>query len=350
MNRARVALSRPLLRLVLRRPALRRSLARSRSAPIEGHRLDEFLAAMLGLDDASRDSQIVGLPPDEARRKTARSVATVEGLLAPPEVAVSSRALPGGLLARVYAPAGLEAAAPGLVFFHGGGFVTCDLDTHDGLCRRLAALGRLRLVSVAYRLAPEHRFPAAVDDAVGAFRAVAADAASFGIDPARLGVGGDSAGGNLAAVVSLTLRHEARKPSLAVLLYPAVDARCTAKSHATMGERYFLTRSMVEWYYRQYLGDDPARREHPDVSPLRADDVRGHAPSLVYTAHFDPLRDEGVAYAARLREAGVAARHRSFDTMLHGFLLMGGVSPAALEATELVAREVGKALREGLGP
>lgn len=349
LTRVRVALSRPLVRLLMRKPGLRRALARSRAGAIEGHRLDEFLAAMLGLDDQSHDSELQGLSPIAARQKVARSVATVEGLLAPIEANVSERSLGrGDLIVRAYAPAGLEGAAPGLVFFHGGGFVTCDLDTHDSFCRRLAVLGRVRVFSVAYRLAPEHAFPAAVDDAVEAFRAIAAEAASFGVDVARLGVGGDSAGGNLAAVVALRLRHEAQKPSLAVLLYPAVDATCSMESHVTMGERHYLTSTQIDWYYRHYFGTDAARREHPDASPLLADDVTGHAPALVYTAHFDPLRDEGVAYAARLRAAGVSARHRSFDTMLHGFLMMGGVSPAALEATELVAREVGEALRGGL--
>ncbi|HEU4534102.1 MAG TPA: alpha/beta hydrolase, partial [Polyangiaceae bacterium] len=297
------------------------------------------------------DSDLLGLPPAEARLKVARSAAMVDGPEPPPGVEARAhplRGAAGGLEARVYEPAGLGRPSPGLVFVHGGGFVTCDLDTHDSFCRRLAALGRLRVVSVAYRLAPEHAFPAAVDDAVEAFRAVREGAGALGIDPERLGIGGDSAGGNLSAVVALRLRGEPARPALAVLIYPAVDATCSMGSHVTMGGRYYLTRPMLDWYYGNYLGTDAALREHPDASPLLADDVRGHAPALVYTAHFDPLRDEGVAYAERLRSSGVAARHRSFDTMLHGFLMMGGVSPAALEATEAVAREVGEALRGGV--
>ncbi len=348
--RARVVMSRPLVKLIARTPPLRRALARSRAEAVEGHRLDEALAAMLGVDDRTRDSALLGLSAPEARRRVAASAALVD---APAGRAAGAtgrmlRGAGGRLEARVYAPAGLDRPSPGLVFFHGGGFVTCDLDTHDSFCRRLAGLGRVRVVAVRYRLAPEHPFPAAVDDAVEAFRAVLEEAPALGLDPERLGVGGDSAGGNLAAVVSLRLRHEARRPSLAALIYPAVDATCSMGSHVTMGGRYYLTRSMLDWYYQHYLGADAALREHPDASPLLADDVRGHAPSLVYTAHFDPLRDEGVAYTKRLRAGGVLVRHRSFDAMLHGFLMMGGVSPAALEATESIAREIGEALHEGV--
>lgn len=350
LTRARVLVSRPLVRLAVRSPSLRRSLARSRAEAVEGHRLDEHLAAMLGLDDRSRDSDLRGLPPAEARLKVARSAATVDEP-GPPGVEVRPHPLSGAfgaLEARFYEPVGLGRPSPGLVFVHGGGFVTCDLDTHDRFCRRLAVLGRLRVVSVAYRLAPEQAFPAAVDDAIGAFRAVGEGAGELGIDPARLGIGGDSAGGNLSAVVSLRLRNEALRPALAALIYPAVDATCSMGSHVTMGGRYYLTRPMIDWYYQHYFGTDAALREHPDASPLLADDVRGHAPSLVYTAHFDPLRDEGLAYAERLRAGGVAVRHRSFDTMLHGFLMMGGVSPAALAAGEEIAREIGEAMRGGL--
>jgi acetyl esterase len=350
LTRARVAASRSLLRLVARTPALRRELARPRSDVVEGRRLDEGLAAVLGLDDRLGESDLRGLRPPRARLRVRASVAIVESPAVPSDVDASARTLrgpAGPLAARLYAPAGLAVPSPGLVYFHGGGFVTGDLDTHDAFCRRLAGLGRLRVVSVAYRLAPEAPFPAAVDDAIGAFRGVAAEASSFGVDAARLGVGGDSAGGNLAAVVALRARHGAPRPALAALVYPAVDATCAMGSHVTMGDRYVLTRPMVEWYYRNYLGEDEALREHPDASPLLADDVRGHAPALVYTAHFDPLRDEGAAYAERLRAAGVAAKHRPFDTMLHGFLMMGGASPAALAATEAIAREVGEALRGG---
>jgi acetyl esterase/lipase len=349
--RARALMSRRLLRLLVGSPASRRALARERAGQVEGQQLDEHLAAMLGVDDKLHDSVLPGLSPAEARLKVARTVATVDMPDPPAGVEVSRRELRGGggsIEVRVYEPEGLERPSPGLVFLHGGGFMTCDLDTHDGFCRRLASVGRVRVVAVDYRLAPEFPFPAAVDDALEAFRAVSEGAESFGIDRARLGVGGDSAGGNLAAVVAQRLRGEANGPALAVLIYPAVDATCSMGSHVTMGSRYYLTRATVEWYYKHYLGSDVTLRETSDASPLLADDVRGHAPSLVYTAHFDPLRDEGVAYAERLRSGGVAVRRRSFDTMLHGFLMMGGVSPAALEAGEAIAREVGEALREGL--
>lgn len=347
LSRARVAVLRPLVRAIFASTRLRDRLARSRAAG----GLDPDLAVLLALDERTHDSEIWRGSPGRARDKIATSAAIVED---PPrgEVAVDDRSFrgPGSeIRARRYVPAGLEAPSPGLVFFHGGGWVTGNLDTHDALCRRLALSGRLRVVAIDYRLAPEHPFPAAVDDAIAAFRWVAGEAESLGIDPLRIAVGGDSAGGNLSAVVSLRTRDDARRPALAALLYPALDGTCSSASHRDLGEGYFLTHQAITWYMNHYFGKDAATRLGPDASPLFVADLAGSPPTLVVSAAFDPLRDEAIAYAARLREAGVMVREDRVAGMIHGFL-NAGLSRAAREATERIAREIGQALREGLSP
>jgi acetyl esterase len=167
------------------------------------------------------------------------------------------------------------------------------------------------------------------------------------MDPDRLAVMGDSAGGNLSAVVALKTRHDAKKPALQALIYPAVDGSCTMKSHETFGRGWILESEKMEWFYHCYVGDDPAERRQPDVSPLFAENFQGSAPALVYTAGFDPLRDEGVAYAERLQKAGIAVHHHCFRTLTHGFVSMGGVCPAARDGARQIAHDVGRALREG---
>lgn len=345
LSRARIALTRPLVRALFASPFLRGRLAGSSRDPA----LDPDLAVLLALDELTHDSEVWRGSPARARRMIAESSAIVGD--APSGVVAARdrlfRGPTGELRARCYGPAGLAAPSPGLVFFHGGGWVTGDLDTHDVLCRRLALAGQLRVVAIEYRLAPEHPFPAAVDDALAGFRWAAGEAESLGIDPLRIGVGGDSAGGNLSAVVSLRTRADERRPALAALLYPSVDATCSSASHRELGKGYYLTREALDWYENQYLGPDPARRRDPDASPLFAPDLAGSPPTLVVTAAFDPLRDEGIAYAARLREAGVPAREERVAGMIHGFL-NAGLSRGAREATERIAREIGRALREGL--
>jgi acetyl esterase len=345
LPRARVALLRPLVHAIFASPRLRDRLARSRV----GSGLDPDFAALLALDELTRNSDVWRGSPERARHLIAESSAIVED---PPRGSVAvddlSFAGPGGQLrARRYVPAGLAAPSPGLVFLHGGGWVTGNLDTHDALCRRLAITGRLRVIAIDYRLAPEHPFPAAVDDALAAFRWVAAEAESLGIDPAKIAVGGDSAGGNLSAVVSLKTREDARRPALAALLYPAVDTRCATASHRELGKGFFLTRESIDWYMNHYFGTDPETRLGPDASPFFVPDLAGSPPTLVVSATHDPLRDEAIAYAARLREAGVTVREERVAGMIHGFL-NAGLSRAAREATERIAREIGRALREGL--
>jgi acetyl esterase len=253
----------------------------------------------------------------------------------------------GSIPLRIYRPAGVAAATPlpALVFFHGGGWVIGDLETHDVLCRQLTAEGRVAVVSVDYRLAPEHKFPAAADDAWAATRWVVAHARDIGVDPARLAVGGDSAGGNLAAVVALMAR-DAGAPSigLQVLIYPVTDLGMATRSYTELAEGYLLTRDSMRWFIAHYL---KAADEAGDwrASPLRARSLAGVAPALIVTAGFDPLRDEGEAYAAKLREAGVRVDYLSYGGMIHGFVPMGRLIDTANRAVAHIAASLRQELR-----
>ena len=237
----------------------------------------------------------------------------------------------GELRVRVYRPP-TTGAVPVVVFFHGGGFVIGNVDTHDGTCRTLCRLAQAVVVSVDYRLAPEHRFPAALDDCEAATRWVAAHAAELGADPGRVGVAGDSAGGNLAAAVTLRARA-ARQPPLAAqaLVYPTVDFTTDRPSVVANGQGYLLSAEAVHWFVGQYLGDHD--RADPMASPLLAD-LAGLPPAVVATAEFDPLHDEGGDYASALAAAGVPVTHLDFPGLVHGFLGLGALSPGSARATE----------------
>jgi acetyl esterase len=234
-----------------------------------------------------------------------------------------------GLPARLYVP-DEPGPHPLLVYFHGGGFVAGDLDTHDAPCRVLCRHAGAQVLSVAYRLAPEHPFPAYVEDALAAFDWAREHAAELGADPARVAVGGDSAGGNLSAVVAQERRGPGG-PALQLLIYPSVDVSTPRRSHELFGEGFFLTSALIEWYARHVLpeGSDPTDIRR---SPLLAPDLAGVAPAIVVTAGFDPLRDEGEAYAERLRSAGVPVVARRFRELFHGFVNSVGVSPACRAA------------------
>jgi len=229
-----------------------------------------------------------------------------------------------GIAVRVYRPS--SDVLPALVYFHGGGWTIGDLDTHDVLCRQLAAGARCAVFSVDYRLAPENPFPAAVEDAVAATRYILSNPGPLKVDASRIAVGGDSAGGNLAAVAALELR----KHDLAcqLLIYPATDQRCEFDSHSRNGEGYLLTKQGIEFFRAGYL---PKRKDWTDwrASPLLAADHRGVAPAYVLTAGFDPLLDEGRAYADKLSGAGVEVEYREYADMIHGFILFGGVLDTA---------------------
>jgi len=263
---------------------------------------------------------------------------------------IEERTIPGpahAIPVRVYTPTDAKAQTlPGLVFFHGGGFVIGDLDTHDDLCRCLANGSGCRVVSIDYRLAPEHPFPAAVEDCFAATRYVAAHASEFGVDPTRLAVGGDSAGGNLAAVVSQLARSE-HGPAIAfqLLIYPVTQlgASQETRSMRENAKGYFLEKEGMDWFTRLYA-PDAAHRSDPRLSPLLATDLAGLPPAYVITAGFDPLRDEGKAYADKLDAAGVPVTYVNYPGMVHGFFSMRGLIPKAREAVAAAAA----AVREGV--
>jgi len=247
----------------------------------------------------------------------------------PPAIAQVRLLVFGGKVAvRVYRPVADE-ALPALVFFHGGGWTIGDLDTHDVLCRQLAAGARCAVFSVDYRLAPEHPFPGAVDDCFLATEYVCLHSKELGIDPARVAVGGDSAGGNLAAVVALMARDRAGSPLAGqLLIYPATDQRCAFPSHERNGEGYLLTRDAIRFFRAGYL-PNPADRTDWRASPLLAASHAGLPPAFVLTAGYDPLIDEGRAYAERLAAAGVPVAYKEYGDMVHGFILFGGVLEVA---------------------
>jgi acetyl esterase len=250
----------------------------------------------------------------------------------------------GDLDARLYRPAGASGGPlPVLAYFFGGGWVLGNLETSDGICRRLCAGAGCLVVSVGYRLAPEHPFPAAPRDCHAAVRWLATHAGELGGDPARLAVAGDSAGGNLAAAVTLQAREAGPPLTAQVLVYPNVEYGADNPSMRGNTDPFFFNRTSVGWYWGHYLAD-LADGVHPLASPLRAADLSGLPPALVVTAEYDPLRDEGERYAERLRAAGVPVELARYDGMTHGFFTMTGALQAAREATARVAEYLRKAL------
>ena len=281
--------------------------------------LDQMAAVMPPLDT---------LTPDVIRAAIQAQVAQAAEQGAPEPVAqVNDRAIPGPageIPVRVYTPEG-DGPFPLLVYVHGGGWVICTLDTHDGLCRSLANQAGCVVVSVDYRLAPERPFPAAPEDCYAATRWVAAHATTLNGDAMRVAVGGDSAGGNLAAVVALLARERGGPPLVfQLLIYPATDLRMGSSSIEENAEGYGLTKRDMLWFRGHYLRST-ADATDPLASPLLAPDLRGVPPALIITAEYDPLRDEGERYGARLREAGVPVTISRYDGMIHGFTGMGAV-------------------------
>ena len=269
----------------------------------------------------------------------------------PPEVALAKDLVapgPGGdIPLRLYRPMGSPAqqVLPVLVYYHGGGWVIGNRDTHDVLCRELANGSGCAVVSVDYRLAPEHRFPAAVDDALAATRWVHANAASLGLDASRLAVGGDSAGGKLAAVVALAARDSGDLPiAFQLLIYPATDQRRQWPSHTTNGQGYLLTKDTMDYFHDHYLIDARSDLDWR-ASPLLAEDHRQLPPAFVLVAGYDPLHDEGVAYAQKLTEAGNRATLVNFGRQIHGFITMGKVIDEANVAVRICADQLRAALR-----
>ncbi len=265
--------------------------------------------------------QLHTLSPQDAR-KAFDTLAQLSGLKPEAVAKIEDRLIPGPggqISARFYTPQG-RAAFPVLVFFHGGGFVIGSIELYDEFCRALTNGAGCIVISVGYRLAPEHKFPAAVEDCYAATKWVAVNAKAIGGDSMRIAVGGDSAGGNLAAVVALMARDKGTVPLvLQLLMYPATNLAHDTLSAQENANDYFLTRDDMIWFRSLYLSSD-ADRNNPYASPLRAQDLHGLPPALVITAEYDPLRDEGEAYAARLREAGVTTICTRYNGMIHGFL------------------------------
>lgn len=261
-------------------------------------------------------------------------------------VSVHTEHLPGPagpIPVRIYRPRGVTRPAPALVFFHGGGFVTGGLDSHDPVCRLFADEARVVVLAVDYRMAPEHRFPAAPDDALAAFRHIADHAAQLGLDPARIAVAGDSAGGNLSAGVALATRSDAVRPAFQLLIYPAVDMTMSFPSIDIMGKDLFLERATMDWFLSHYLRGD-ADRTDVRASPWFDPDVGGAPPAYIATAGFDPLRDEGEAYASKLAAAGVPVEQVRHAGMFHGFLNVCGSLGHALPPVLAMAHAVRRAL------
>jgi acetyl esterase len=302
-------------------------------------RLLDMLAAGGGMAD------IAATTPQQMRDGFRRLAQTVD-LKGVPVGAIVNAELPGpggALPYRIYRPQHPAAEPlPALVFFHGGGCVFGDIDTHDGLCRMLAAESGCAVISLGYRRAPEHKFPAAVEDSYAATQWVADHAAELDLDARRIAVGGDSAGGGLAAVVCQTaVTNHGPRLALQVLFCPVMDMRAATPSRRALAEGYFLNQATMDWMLRHYCAAD-ADLDDPRLSPLRAAQFSGLPPAHIHTAEFDPLRDEGAAYAQALRHAGVPVRYSCHAGMIHHFYAMAGAIPparAALKAAAIAMRE-----------
>ncbi len=319
---------------------VKRMLVGGRSVTVDGNTLDPTLQLMLA---AQRAVGINGLNVDDDVARSRSQLGELASAMGGPEIHVSVSAVrvpgpAGEIPARLYRPLG-GGSKPLLVFYHGGGFVLGDLDSHDGICRLTCRDGDIAVLAVDYRLAPEHPAPAAVEDAYAAFRWAHDHAEDLGAIPGRIAVGGDSAGANLAAVVSLLARDAGGPaPVLQWLIYPVTDCTAQTRSRTLFGDGFFLTKHDIDWFTLQYLGGSELDPTDPRVSPLRADDLSGLPPALITTAGFDPLRDEGERFAAALQAAGNVVDLRTMGSLTHAFINffpLGGGS--AVATTELIS-------------
>ena len=304
--------------------------------------LDSQTKRVLEAAVAAGAPEYATLTPREAREAHLQSLRQA----GPPEEvhSVEDRSIPGpggDLRLRIYRPAA-EDLMPAFVYFHGGGWVVGTLDTADVPLRAIANRSGCVVVSVDYRLAPENKFPKPLDDARAAVRWACDAGEEAGIDVTRVGLGGDSAGGNLAVCAALSLRGTTAL-ACQVLIYPVLDFSFETKSYEEFADGYMLTRKSMQWYWDQYLAD-PEDGAEVRASPMRADDLAGLPPSLVITAEFDPLRDEGETFAAKLQASGVDVRHSRYEGTIHGFFRMGAV----IDAAHRLSDEVGGYLREVL--
>jgi acetyl esterase len=316
-----------------------------------GQTLDYQLHLLTEFQEQFGPGSFDELGVDRARRLTERTMPVLD-IEAAGNCTVRERTIEasgGTLPVRIYRSEP-EETRPGCVFYHGGGFVIGSLNTHDGFCRFLSEKTGFHVVSVDYRLAPEHPFPAAVEDGLTAFRWVRENIDSLKIDPNRLAVAGDSAGATIATVVAQQeILKDGQPPDYQLLIYPMADATGAYASRSFFDEGYFLTESMVDWFSDQYLsGADVETLRNPRLSPIHFDRLGELPPALVVTVGFDPLRDEGEAYAKALKKEGVPVVHRHYEELLHGFVTMGAVSDAAAHATTEIAEEFRKELdRDG---
>lgn len=312
-----------------------------------GHTLDHQTHALLNILESTYRPSLEELGAQKARDAYAMSSRIFDVEPEPLRSVVDERVDgPGGSVrTRIYRPIH-DADAPALIYFHGGGFVVGDIDVYDGFCSRLAAQTECVVISVDYRLAPEHPFPAAIDDCVAAFEWAYESARRLGLDSERIAVGGDSAGGNLAAVTTQEcLERDGPVPSHQLLFYPTTDSRPGYESMELFAEGYFLESSLVDWFTRSYLQEHSDLAD-PRVSPITYSRLADLPPTFVVTAGFDPLRDKGERYVSELEAAGVRVEHRSIDRLIHGFVTMGGVLDAAERAVDETARDFGAFLRQ----
>ena len=335
-------------------------LSHTTMSEAEAHRFLAGHRISLGGRTMDPKAQIIGefvksirvpgyFPPLPELRQQLRTMVTLMDEPAPALPRIENINIPGPagpIPARVYDAAGSSSTAkPVLAYFHGGGWVQGDLETHHGLCARLALSSGALVVAVDYRLAPEHKFPAAVEDSLAAYRFLRTRGREIGADAARVGVAGDSAGGNLSAVVSqLAARSDLPVPTCQVLIYPAVDFDFGTASHREFEDGHIIPRDRVQWYAEQYLRSDADRRD-PRAAPIRTADLTGQPPALVITAGFDPLREEGRAYADRLRAAGVDVVYREYPGQIHAFVSLTKAIPEGLRCT----MEIGDYQRQRLG-
>lgn len=341
-----MSLQKLILRFILSLPqCVLVKLSGGKAIEIDGRVMDaraQFISSLGGKGPSIKDLSV-------AQMREA-SDAGLAMLSAPPrpDVSVSGLSIQtsaGRLPARRYTPAKANAALPGLIYYHMGGCVIGGLETCHSFCTLLAERAGCVVLSVDYRLAPEHKFPAAVEDAIAAFRWAKANAVTLGMLPGNIAVGGDSAGGYLAAVVAQTMKAAGEQgPSVQLMIYPMADIEAQDGSMKTCANVYPLTAEVMEWFMMHYL-NNPAEAKDQRASPMRAADVSGLPRLIMATAGFDPLRDQGAAYATRLREAGVPVIYRCYDRLVHAFTAMGGVIPAAQAACEQLADDLAAALR-----
>jgi acetyl esterase len=338
------ALARAVSNRVLNLPApVLTALTGSKPPVVEGQRLDLQLHAALVSQERLRLPKLEALAPASARVEYERQIRLVDG--SPRAMAhIESLSIPGPsgpLPARLYVPRGAATPGPTILYLHGGGWVIGSLRSHDSPCRALADGSGARVLSVGYRLAPEHRFPAGYEDALAAWRWLAKHPSRVGAAPNRLAVGGDSAGANLATGIALAARSAGLpQPAFQLLIYPGVDLTCAMPSHRTYGHGFLLTQELLAWFIELYLRH-PDDAKDPRASPLFASDLADLPPAHVVTAGFDPLRDEGQRYAARLRDAGVSAHCEHHPSLVHGFISFAGASTtsrAALDSCALALR------------